>query len=253
MKFGRLLLTAFAVAALLMCASTASAAVTGGHLDVSNCAGGGVLVSESAIYWLPAGSLANTGCIDTGLGTNVTYTNSGGGTLGPGVVGNIKDLTPGGGAVDQFMTFTGTPLDFVLTSIGPGDTSNTVCPSTYNASNLALDSCSILITHGPATGTVSPFILTINPNNSTTVTLDTGGVVNDNGSGTTGNTTWMGAFTTQISNLTPAQIETIEEAGGTVSSTHSGDFSLSTVPEPSTISMILIGGGLIAFARKRKK
>ncbi len=109
-------------AALLL--STPAKGDVAGILNVSNCAGGGVTISSISIDWtLPVGG--GNGCIQTGVGTNITYT--GGGPLTSGVAGVAKDVTAGGGTVLDFMTFTGNPnLHFDLTSLGPG-VNNTVC------------------------------------------------------------------------------------------------------------------------------
>jgi len=109
-------------AALLL--STPAKASPAGTLNVSNCAGGGVTITATTIdFTLPVGG--GYGCIQTGSGTNITYT--GGGPLLPGVTGSILDLTAGGGPVLDFMTFVGNPLlHFDLTSLGPG-VANTIC------------------------------------------------------------------------------------------------------------------------------
>ena len=57
------------LAAFLFSITPASAAVIG-HLDVANCAGGGVIVNATTIdFTLPVGG--GNGCIQTGTGTNV--------------------------------------------------------------------------------------------------------------------------------------------------------------------------------------
>ena len=81
------LLAAFAVA---FSAPRASATPIG-NLETANCLGGGVTVTTTMIDWDGNGS--GTGCIGTGLGTNLTYT--GGGPLLPGVTGTLKDLVAG--------------------------------------------------------------------------------------------------------------------------------------------------------------
>ena len=205
--------------ALLGCSSTAMATAIG-SLNVANCAGGGVTVSATTITWSPVGTVAGTGCIDTGLGTNVTYS---GGTLGAGVAGNIKNLPAGGPPVDQFMTFTGSTLDFVLTSLGPGS-ANTNC------SGLAVGaSCSVFAG--------SPFLLTNLGGGNTAVGLSANGTVTDGGV----LSFWKGAFTTQL-NLDASTIQSDILAGQSITSTHSGQFVVSSVPEPTTLSMLLFGG-----------
>src|SRR5882724_11049337 len=123
-------------AAFLFSITPVSAAVIG-HLDIANCAGGGVTVTATTIdFTLPVGG--GFGCIQTGTGTTVSYA---GGTLLPGVTGSILDLTAGGGTVLDFMTFVGNPLlHFDLTGIGPGVV-NTVCAAVLDPN---LPNCSVV-------------------------------------------------------------------------------------------------------------
>jgi len=53
--------------------NVASATVSG-TASFANCLGGGVTVTAGTIDWKPTGSVAGTGCMGTGLGTAVTYT-----------------------------------------------------------------------------------------------------------------------------------------------------------------------------------
>jgi hypothetical protein len=228
----------FAVAAGVVAICLASGAPVfadaAGSLSVANCAGGGVSLSETSITWLPSGTVAGTGCINTGLGTSLTYS---GGSLGPGAIGNIQNLTSGSGPIDQFLTFQGTTLDFVLTSLGPG-VSNTDCSSL-----LMGQSCSI------AAG--SPFILT-DMGSFTSIGLSAGGTVTDGGT-----SDWSGLFTTQV-NETALQIQTSILAGESVASTQSGQFSvqdgtLTTAPEPSSLLLLVFGLCSSAGLIRRKR
>jgi hypothetical protein len=217
----------FAVAAGIAAICLASGAPTfadaAGSLDVANCSGGGMSLSATSITWLPAGTVAGTGCIATGAGTNLTYS---GGTLGPGDIGNIQNVTSGGGAIDQFMTFQGTSLDFVLTTLGPGS-ANTNC-----AALTIGQSCSVFAG--------SPFVLT-DVGLSTVISFAAGGTVTDGGL-----SDWAGAFSTQV-NFTAAQIQTTILGDGTLTSTQSGQFSLQEitqsqpVPEPSSLLLLAFG------------
>jgi hypothetical protein len=222
--------------AFLMVTSIASASILGdGNLSVANCAGGGATVTATTVVWSPAGTAANTGCIDSGIATSISYT---GGTLGAGVVGNIMDLSAGVLPVNDFMTFSGTPLDFELTGVGPGLT-NTNC----NLNATTNTTCS------PFAG--SPFVLTYISANVTGVALGVNGIVSDGTGGTTA--TWAGSFTTQL-NLSGATIQSDEAGGGSISSAQSGNFNVvvSTAPEPSTMVMMLLGSGLIALTTVRR-
>jgi hypothetical protein len=229
---------ALAVIAFAVLAPSASAAVIG-HLDVSNCAAAGVTVTATAIDWLPG--TGGLGCIQTGINTSVSFS---GGTLGSGQTGSIKDLTaPTTFPVLNFMTFAAAPgLSFDLSSLGPGP-SNTVCSSTLNPNGAP---CSVFAG--------SPFTLTPTAT-GTSVALSATGIARD---GTTPNSTWIGAYTTQISGVTPAQIQATILGGGSETSTYSGDFTItagSTVPEPATIGtmlggLLLVAGGLFRRGRK---
>jgi hypothetical protein len=214
----------------LGCSSTAMATAIG-PLNVANCSGGGVTVTATTIVWAPNGTVAGTGCIDTGLGTNVTYS---GGTLGAGVAGNIKNLPAGSLPVDQFMTFQGSTLDFVLGSLGPGS-SNTNCAGLAVGS-----SCSVFAG--------SPFLLTNLGGGETSVGLTAMGTVMDGGV----TTAWKGVFTTQL-NLDAATIQTDINNGGSIVSTHSGQFTVSSVPEPTTFTMLLLGGVALLGSQIRKR
>jgi hypothetical protein len=205
-----------------------------GHLDINNCIGGGVTVTATVIDWIPPTDAGN-GCIDTGVGTNVSYST---GTLTAGAAGTILDLNAATTVLPlaNFMTFATAPgLSFSLSALGPGAASTTCVGLAVN------QSCSVFAG--------SPFVLTATSNGGTAVRLDATGRAIDS----TGSSIWSGSFTTQISNMTPAQIQATILAGGSVTSTHSGDFSLTTVPEPTTIGsmafgLLLIGAG--AFRRK---
>jgi len=146
--------------------------------------------------------------------------------------------------VSSFMTFAG--LNFTLSVIGPG-------PSTNNCASLTpFETCAVY--------TGSPFGLTLLPDNSTIVSLPVTGTVADS----TGTSNWTGAFTEPISNMTPAQVQSVICPGGALPctgggsrdtvSTYAGHFTISAiVPEPATLSSILLGGLLIAGGLLRRK
>jgi hypothetical protein len=219
------------VLALVAFAPIASA-VPVGILDVANCPAGGVTVTATSIDWqLPVD--AGTGCIATGSMTSLTYS---GGTLGPNVTGTILDLTTSTPLpVSGFMTFSSTPLNFTLNNLGPGS-SNLSC-GTLTIGN----SCSVAAD--------SPFILTLLAGNQTAVSLSAFGTVTDGA----GVSNWSGAFTTQVPNMTPAQIQTtfLTNPNAFINDTYSSGFVVTAVPEPATLT--LFGTGLLAVVRKRRR
>ena len=232
-----------AVLALATLPPSASAS-TIGELSVGNCSGGGVVVTITTIDWLPASQ-----CLQAGIPTNVT---SGLGSIGDTSFGTINDLNslPVGNTTGfaGFMTFGAIELDLI--AVGPGVL--TSCATNPGIGN----SCSIPL---PGDG-ISPFVLTQDAG-GTSVSLSAYGTTFD----TTDNVLsyWNGAFTTQLNtsvlngDMSPAGIQAriVGHDGippGSVTSTYSGTFDITAVPEP--VSMALIGGGLIALAAiKRRK
>src|SRR5437588_8031371 len=92
-----------AIAALAICSAKLCLAGPAGTLNIANCNGGGITLDATHITWLPNGTLAGTGCVNTGAGTNVISSLGG---LGPGATGNIKNLIAGNlFPVDEFMFF----------------------------------------------------------------------------------------------------------------------------------------------------
>ncbi len=231
-RAGHAALFLFTMAALAPLASATAL----GHLDLANCVGGGVTVTATTIDWLPGGG--GSGCVQTGTGTSVSYT--GGGPLGVGVTGSILDLSVATiFPVLDFLTFVGNPnLHFDLYTLGPG-VPNTVCTNTFNP---GAPVCSVFAG--------SPFLL--QPTSTgTSVTLSATGFTRDSSVWTSN---WIGAFTTQISGATPSAIQSIILAGGSITSTESGDFTLTAVvPEPATTGMAMAGGLLIAISALRRR
>lgn len=230
-------------------AGTASANAVG-SAQINNCLasqpGGasGVSISETTITWSPNGSAPGTGCFNTGSPTLITSSQP---DILSGDTGNIKDLTFGGGAVDQFLTFEvpTANLDFVLTGFGAASTASTACDTIVG------DSCIF------APG--SPFDLT-NTSGGVAIDFTMLGTIDD--AGVTNN--WVGLFTTQFGILggreTTLDVQNTFLSGGSISSTYSATIDVNgtpngnpvPTPEPGTMSMILLGCvGLIGFGRKQ--
>lgn len=224
-----LMMTAGAVAL----ATTASAAPVG-LLQLSS-GGTGVVVTAATIDWLPSGT--GTGTMVTDAGTSVTYT--GGALVGGGVAGSIADLPPFPTAT--FMTFTGHPLIFGLSGLGPASAVDCGNPG---AGFVASGSCSF-----NAFG--SPFILTVIDGDTTFVGLGASGLVTDGD----GFSAWNGSFSTQLQ-LSLAEIyDAIYTPGGRgfIQSSYSGEFDvvITQVPEPA--SMMLLGLGVTAAAVRLRR
>lgn len=210
-----------------------------GTLNVTNCAGGGITVTTTDIIWSPTGTSPGTGCIVTGLGTNVSFS---GGTIAAAEVGNIKNLSAGGGAVNEFMTFPSLgPIDlnFVLTNFGAGS-SNTNCAS----ANTPGATCSVVAG--------SPFILTFLGNiggiPNTTISLSAFGTVSD----ANGISNWSGGFSNNR-NLTPGTIQALVLAQGFGESTYAGQFKIEMAGVPEPMTALLIGAGLVLLALFRPR
>lgn len=212
-----------------------ASAIALGSISLTNCGAGGALVTATTISWSPAGTLAGTGCTDTGAGTSVSYS---GGTLGAGALGNIQNLTfaPGGGAVDAFMTF-GT-LDFTLTGFVTYPALTTNCPGVAQGFN-----CVAFSVAGGAPFD-SPFLLTNLGGGITGVSLTAFGLVTDTGDGSV--SAWSGAFTTQQLALAPGTVQfDILNSIAIPTQTYSGGFTLTAIPEPASWTML--GAGLVAL------
>lgn len=226
---------AIGILAFISLAPVASAAAVG-FLTEANCSGGGASVTTDTITWLPAGTVSGTGCIDTGAGTDVTYL---GGTLLPGDTGNIMNLVAGGAAVDQFMTFEGTTLDFVLDGF---ETDFTTTYGTNCAAASAVPGATCVVF------TNSPFLLTNLGVGGSGVSVTAFGTVTDG----VAVTDWSGSFTTQLS-IDVGTIQTDELAGGTVTGTQSGQFTVTYTPEPASWSMIAAGLIILPIVAWRRR
>jgi hypothetical protein len=235
--FKRLATRSLLSLSILACVSfvTPASASVMGIVTEASCPGGGVTVTLTTIIFSPNGTLPNTGCIDSGINTNLTFS---GGTLLPGNIGNILDLSIANPfPFDKFMTFAGTTLDFVLTGLGPG-VANTNCALT-DAGGI---NCSV------AAG--SPFILSNAGPGNTGVALKAFGTITDNG--VTSN--WNGSFTTQLTQ-TAVSIQSTELTGGSIGSSQSAQFTATVagVPEPSSVFLGSLGIVMLLLGARFRK
>jgi hypothetical protein len=231
-------------AASVMLVGQASASVFG-TVTENACGGGGVTVTATTITWLPPSAGDSTrGCDITGAATGVFW--SGGGSLGPGVTGAIKNLTsPGPPSVDQFMVWPwpGPVLDYVLTGLGPGSPNVGAAACAAASSNAAL-TCSVV----PG----SPFILNLSGTSSTSVTLAAFGTVADpNNPSQISN--WLGGFSVTIAGSKPIDVYNQFVSLGNITTGQQGQFTATATPEPGTITMLLVGGALIAVSLRTRR
>lgn len=210
-----------------------------GFAQISQCPPGslgglsGVIVGGTQITWNPPTLGGTAGCFVTGSPTSITSTQP---TITSGLWANILNLTAGVGSVNDFLTFPGTNLDFVLNGFGATFTTSTACDTTIGHSCIVVAG--------------SPFELK-NTSGGVDVDLTMQGTILDGG--VTSN--WTGLFTTQLSMVgvreTAFDVQNTILGGGYISSTYSATLNVNPVPEPGTVSMLLLAGGvLIGIGRK---
>jgi hypothetical protein len=201
---------------------------------------GDVLFSLGAVDWQPPAG-GPGGSLSVGAGTTLTYTNVSGTTsaLTPGTLGTVLDLMTGVVfPLTNFLTFNGAPgLRFDLMQIGPFPMS-TNCATVLDPN---LPACSA------APGTVSALVPTAT---GTTVVLTVRGTAFDNSNTPS---TFSGAFSAVITGQTPAQVQATLVGGGSVRSTYAAEIVTTPIPEPGTVSLLGLGGALIAFAVRRRR
>jgi len=228
------------------------------------------LLSASTVFGSVTGTFTSDGngtdttitltSISFGPSPNIVVVNStltyDGGTLAVGTDGTI--MAASSIPLDDFITFLGTDLDFTLTGLGPGDSSD---PNNCSAATSVGKSCSILL----APGVVSPVVLTYISSSQTVASLNLTGTVTDS-SGVI--SAWSGTLQTTLTgdlsnytgnptvtgNATPQNIEAYfaNHPGGDIMSSNSGSFTVTLTPEPSTWALML-GSLLSGVALLRRK
>jgi len=271
MTFGNLRMYLASVAVLtggLLLVSNASASIMGTVLTGST---GNVTVSLSSVIFNVDPAAVGGGNSDVASGTSVTFAGCASGVLGSagclsaqeGVTVNNNDLTltaPTAANANTFLTFAAHP-NLVYSMVwppGPGD-ANTNC-ATANSNGL---SCSVF--------SGSPIILTY-ANGDTFVGLGVHGNASDAGVGGLATaSTYTGGFSEFFTSLlpngaapTPQNIQLYFcptgvcqpadfTSGRSITSSQSGTFTASNVPEPSPLILSSIGILLLlAGARIRK-
>ena len=169
------------------------------------------------------GNLGDPGCLKQGEGVDIN-----GGTA----------ITAPLGPIANFITFATTPsLVYSLDNFEPG-LANTNCGAL-----LVGQSCSVFAG--------SPVILTLEAHGQTSAAMGVFGTVSD---GTLPVSTWNGLFTATVNHRTPADLQALILAGKSITNTHSGDFSVTSVtPEPRLISLGAFAALLLGFVIQRRR
>jgi uncharacterized protein (TIGR03437 family) len=175
-------------------------------VDIVPCAAGGIGINLASVFFYPLITGSTTeACVATGAQTNFT---TGSITIGPGVSGQILDLTISdcsafqipGCTVTDFITFPSLPtLHFDLSLIGPGP-STANCTSQFDSTQPV---CGVFTASPPSIPINSPFILTALPT-GTALSLPVFGQVR-NGSNIVA--TYVGALAAQAVGISPLQLQ----------------------------------------------
>jgi hypothetical protein len=233
-KFSRSVLTLALLAGGLFTVRPADAALIDGILNIT----GSVAVTADALDFLPAAG-------GTGLFSVDLFTQTGDFVPLAGTTGDISDLDaatePVGVPINlmNFLTFNADPnLTFTLQLIRFGVFGAADC----GAPAAAGQTC---------TPPGSQFNLSNLTSTSSTATFAVAGIVSD-GSGDP-ISTFDGTFSTQFTNQNYQQVLETIGSGGTVQATYSANFIVTAIPEPGTVSMLVLGGLMMAVPMFRRR
>jgi hypothetical protein len=236
---------------LLVRAETASSAVVGVLGLGSN---GGVTATLTSLLFLPDPSSNPPGPPWAAAVNNTTNLMFTGGPLNVGEAVEINNNTVFSGvATDHFFIFQAHPLlDYSFTNVIPSG---------------AQTNCQMAVTNGQTCSInilglgVSPVILQANGSGGTIASITLQGFASDTGMIGPSSSRWTGSFSPTIPTMTPLQIAqalcpnyigqgnactlTDVGVGRSISvPSNSGSFT-AIVPEPGTLSFLMLGGGLI--------
>jgi hypothetical protein len=235
--FARLSLMGSGLGVILLTAAPSFATVVG---TLNTGGNGTVTVTPMNITFTENDT--SGGSTEVASGTTLTYAGSPALTIGnPIDINGGAAITPAELAMGVPITFPDQPdLSMTLYSFGPGS-SNTNC------SGLAIgQSCSPLL----GGGLISPIVLT-DEAFGTTAQLSVDGIATDDGGKVVSDLN--GLFSANIDGKDPEMLAAL----GTFTTTYSGQLtlSMSTVPEPRTIILILCACILmgIVFMKRRKR
>jgi hypothetical protein len=232
--FSRSVLTLALLAGAFMTVRPAEAAIIGGVLNIT----GSVAVSADALDFLPGGGGVGDFAVDP-------FTQTGDFVPLAGTTGEAADLNsatePVGVPISlpNFLTFAANPnLTFTLTFIRPGIFSPAACADP------------------PAAGQVctppgSQFNLNNLTSDSSTATFAVRGFVSDGSSDPV--SPFEGTFSTQFTNNSYQELLGTIGAGGSVQATYSANFIVTPIPEPGTVSMLVLGGLMMAVPMIRRR
>jgi hypothetical protein len=235
-SFARLSLMGSGLGLIFLTAVPSFATVTG---DLFTGGNGTVTVTPMGITFTENDS--SGGSTEVGTGTTLTYTGTPALTVGQPIdINGGAEITPAALAAGVPVSFPDeSGLSITLDSFGPGST--TPCSSAITVG----ESCSPELSAAPLE--LSPIILTAT-STGTSAVLSFAGTANDG----TGVSDVTGNFSATVTGSTPEELA----SSSSFTTTSSGTFVItasSAVPEPRSISLVVLAGLLMGLVVKRRK